>query len=86
MAADPRGHGIRRRSGGKTSVYGGAMYALNGGTAVPCPNFDPAEGDPGHCANCGAYDGDHHESAMAGYDLSDWAGGIPGSDSSTGAY
>jgi len=85
------GQGMRRRKGGRSSIYGGGIVypvgaSLNGGVAVRCPSFEPANGDPGTCANCGAYDGDHHATAMAGYDLSDWSQGIPGSDASTGAY
>lgn len=71
------------------------MYAMNGGQAVSCPSFDPADGDPGSCASCGHYDSDHHESALglyAGSVAADQAWydqfyrGIPGSDSSTGAH
>lgn len=75
-------HAIRRRQGGRTSMYGNtfyaASYALNGGVAARCNNFDPAVGDPGHCANCGEYDGDHSAHAMAGYDQTDWQGGEGG--------
>jgi hypothetical protein len=87
-------HAIRRRQGGRTNVYGSSFYppetAINGqGPAHPCNDFDPADGDPGNCANCGQYDGEHSVKAMGSYAtayLDEMARGIPGSDASTGAY
>lgn len=87
------GHAIRRRQGGRTSIYGGAFYpasfSMNGGLAVPCKEFVPADGDPGHCANCGEYDGDHTAKAAGPYATGyqdEISQGPLGSDSATGAY
>lgn len=85
------GHAIRRRQGGRSNIYGGDMYApawaINGqGPAQPCPDFDPANGDPGSCANCGQYDGEHSYKAMGTY-ASNYVAEMmaQGSDASTGA-
>lgn len=80
------GHAIRRRQGGRTSIYHNAFYPVSlaiggGGLAVPCGGFRPDYEDPSQCANCGEDMADHGMGDLGAYG----PGGIPGSDGSTGA-
>ena len=80
-------HAIRRRQGGRPSIYHDVFYpvsmALHGGAlAVPCSGFMPDPYDPSQCSACGENMDDHGVAALGSYG----PGGIPGSDSVTGAY
>jgi hypothetical protein len=80
------GHAIRRRKGGRTSIYHNVFYpvsmAIGGGAlAVPCGGFVPDVYDASQCAACGESLDDHGMGALGSFA----PGGIPGSDGATGA-
>jgi hypothetical protein len=80
-------HAIRRRQGGRTSIYHNAFYPVSvalhcGSLAGPCNSFQPDPYDPTQCMNCEEDAADHGMAAMGDYGAS----GMPGSDGSTGAY
>jgi hypothetical protein len=56
------------RNEGKTVAQAPPLFNdRRHGAPKPCGGFEPAKGDPGHCANCGEYDSDHSPADLGPY-------------------